>query len=157
MFYHYRGIRIRIQSANQGVSVRVDWALAFYGLLVDGLAVHIQCDLLSLHADHHLVPLGVEEHGQTGEGNGLQVSVGTHQEVLQGLLVPVELQAGLFVALLIHDLPDVPHFVDCVFDHAEGHHEGVLIREAPGKVQPGSKRQKNKGLIKDNRYNKQAI
>lgn len=134
--HHYGGVRIGVQPANESVSLCVDGAFALDGFLIHGLAVHIQSDLVALHADHHLVPLGVEEHGEAGEGDGLQVAIGTHQEVLQGLLVPIQPQAGLLVTVLVHYLPDVPHLVNCVLDHAEGRHEGVLIWEATREVEP---------------------
>lgn len=138
--YHDGGIRVSVQPANQGVSLRVDGAFAFDGLHVHGLAVHIKGDLVALHSDHHLVPPGVEEHGKARESDGLQVALSVYQEVLQGLLVTVQPQPGLFVALLIHYLPDVPHFAHCAFDHAESYHEGVLIRKSTRKVQPGEKK-----------------
>lgn len=134
--YHYGGVGISIQPANKSVSLCVDWAFALDGFLIHRLAVHIQSDLVALHADHHLVPLGVEEHRKAAEGDGLQVSIGAHQEVLQRLLVAVQPQPGLLVAFLVHYLPDVPHLVHCVLDHAESRHEGVLVREATRKVQP---------------------
>lgn len=132
--YHDRGVRVGVQPANQRVSLRVDGAFAFDGLHVHWLAVHVKGDLVALHSDHHLVPPGVEEHGKARKSDGLQVAVSIYQEVLEGLLVTVQPQPGLLVALLVHYLPDVPHLVDCVFDHAESHHEGVLVRESAGKV-----------------------
>lgn len=132
--YHHGGVRISIQPANESVSLCVDGAFALDGFLIHGLAVHVQSDLVALHADHHLVPLGVEEHREAREGDGLQVAIGAHQEVFQSLLVAIQPQSGLFVAVLIHYLPDVPHFVHRVLDHAEGRHEGVLVWEATGKV-----------------------
>lgn len=135
--YHDGGVGVSIQPADQSVPLRVDGAFAFDGLHVHGLAVHVKGDLVALHSDHHLVPPGVEEHGKARESDGLQVAVGVYQEVLQGLLVTVQPQPGLLVALLVHYLPDVPHLVHRVFDHAESHHEGVLVRESTRKVQPG--------------------
>lgn len=134
--YHYGGVGISIQPANKSVSLCVDGAFAFDGFLIHRLAVHVKSDLVAFHANHHLVPLGVEEHRKAREGDGLQVSVSAHQEVLQSLLVAIQPQSGLFVAVFIHYLPDIPHLVHCVLDHAEGHHEGILIREATRKVQP---------------------
>lgn len=134
--YHYGGVRICIQPANKSVSLCVDGAFALDGFLIHRLAVHVQSDLVTLHANHHLVPLGVEEHRQAREGDGLQVAIGTHQKVLQSLLVAVQPQSGLFVAVFVDYLPDIPHLVHCVLDHAEGRHEGVFIRETTGKVQP---------------------
>lgn len=134
--YHYGGVRISIQPANESVSLCVDGAFAFDGFLIHRLAVHVQSDLVVLHADHHLVPLGVEKHRKAGEGDCLQVAIGAHQEVLQSLLVAIQSQSGLFVAIFVHYLPHIPDLVHCVLDHAEGRHEGVLIREATRKVQP---------------------
>lgn len=133
--YHYGGVGISVQPANESVSLCVDGAFALDGLLIHRLAVHIQSDLLTLHANHHFVPLGVEEHRETGECDGLEIAISAHQEVLQSLLVAVQPHSGLFVAVFVHYLPDVPHLVHCVLDHAEGHHEGVLIREATREVE----------------------
>lgn len=141
--YHDGGVGVGIQPADQSVPLRVDGAFAFDGLHVHGLAVHVKGDLVALHSDHHLVPPGVEEHGKARESDGLQVAVGVDQEVLQGLLVTVQPQPGLLVALLVHYLPDVPHLVHRVFDHAESHHEGVLVGESTRKVQPGEKKGSN--------------
>lgn len=132
--HHDRGVRVAVQPANQSVSLRVDGAFALDGLHVHGLAVHVKGDLVALHSDHHLVPPGVEEHGKARESDGLQVAVSVYQEVLEGLLVTVQPQPGLLAALLVHYLPDVPHLVHCVFDHAESHHEGVLIWKSTWKV-----------------------
>jgi len=144
--YHYGGLGVGVQPADEGVSLGVDGALVLDGLLIHRLAVHVQGDVVALHADHHLVPLGVEEHGEAGKGGGLQVAVGAHQEVLQRLQVPVEPQSGLLVAVLVHYLPDVPHFAHRVLDHAERHHDGVLVGEAAGKVQPSGREIEHRGV-----------
>lgn len=136
--HHDGSIWVGVQPADQGVPLRVDGAFALDGFTIHGLAVHVERHLLALHPDHHLVPLGVEEHREAREGDGLQVAVGSHQEVLQCLLVAVEPKAGLLVAFLVHDLPHVPHLVDGALDHTEGDHEGVLVREATRKIQPGT-------------------
>lgn len=134
--YHYGGVGISIQPANKSVSLCVDGAFALDGFLIHRLAVHVQSDLVALHTNHHFVPPGVEEHRKTRERNGLQVAISAHQEVLQSLLVAIQPQSGLFVAVFVDYLPDIPHLAHCVFDHAEGHHERVLIREATREVQP---------------------
>ncbi len=134
--YHYGGVGISIQPANKSVSLCVDGAFALDGFLIHGLAVHVKSDLVAFHTNHHFVPLGVEEHRKAREDDSLQVSISAHQEVLQSLLVAIQPQSGLFVAVFVHYLPDIPHLVHCVLDHAEGHHEGILVREAARKVQP---------------------
>lgn len=136
--YHYGGVRVSIQPANKSVSLCVDRAFALDGFSVHRLTINVQSDLVALHSNHHLVPLGVEEHRKAGKGDSLQVSVSAHQEVLQSLLVAIQPQSGLFVAVFVHYLPDIPHLVHCVLDHAEGGHEGVLVRESTREVQPES-------------------
>lgn len=134
--YHYRGVGVSIQPANKSVSLCVDWAFALDGFQIHRLTVHIQSDLFTLHSNHHLVPLCVEEHRKAREGDSLEVSISAHQEVLQSLLVAIQSHSGLFVAIFVHYLPDVPHLVYRALDHAEGDHEGILIRESTRKVQP---------------------
>lgn len=83
------------------------------------------------------MPFSVEEDRKAWEGDGLHVSFHSGEEELQGLLVSIQTHTCLLQTVFIHHLPDVPHLVDSVLDHAEGGHEGVLIWEAPWKVQPG--------------------
>lgn len=137
--HHYRGVGIRIQSSDQSVSFRVDVSFPLDGLLVHRVTVHVKRDQLLLHAHHHFVPFSVEEDGKTRKGDGLDVSFHGGEEELQGLLVSIQTHTCLLQAVFIHHLPDVPHLVHSVLDHAEGGHEGILIREAPWKVQPGGK------------------